>query len=109
MLASAYQQAAERTRNRDLTAQERQVYAILGLASEAGEVADLLKKRIGHARGIAKDDLVAELGDVAWYLAETASAFGLDLDAILERNVSKLQARYPEGFSTAASLNRPAG
>ena len=48
-----------------------------------------------------------ELGDVLWYVAVTADAYGLDLDDIAEANIAKLKARYPEGFDTARSRNRP--
>jgi len=54
------------------------------------------------------DSLKDELGDVLWYLAEAASAVGLDLEDIASHNVDKLIKRYPEGFSEDQSINRPA-
>ncbi len=53
--------------------------------------------------------LIKELGDVAWYLAETATALDIGLDEVLERNIEKLKNRYPEGFSTEKSQHRQAG
>ena len=50
-----------------------------------------------------------ELGDVAWYLAETATALDIGLDEVLERNIEKLKNRYPEGFSAEKSQHRQAG
>lgn len=40
----------------------------MGLAGEAGEVADLLKKVLFHDRELDRDKLIQELGDVRWYL-----------------------------------------
>ena len=67
---------------------------------------DLLKKHRFHGHELNRDALIKELGDVAWYLAEAATALDVDLEEILIRNVEKLKARYPEGFSTERSVNR---
>lgn len=46
---------------------------------------------------------------MAWYLAEAATALGLDLEDILQANLDKLERRYPEGFSTEKSVSREKG
>lgn len=72
-------------------------YTVLGLASEAGEVAGKLKKILRDKAGLLSfDDIVdigSELGDVLWYVAMTADELGLSLLAIAERNISKLADR----------------
>src|SRR4051812_33104077 len=75
----------------------------LGLTGEAGEVADLLKKGIGHSHGVDKDKLCKELGDVMWYVGALAHAYGIGLDEVAQANVAKLKARYPDGFTVEAS------
>ena len=50
--------------------------------------------------------MAKELGDVAWYLAVSANAIGYDLDTIMQMNIDKLKARYPNGFDTEHSLHR---
>ena len=50
--------------------------------------------------------MVKELGDVAWYLAETAYVLGYSLEDIFKANLAKLAARYPDGFSVERSLHR---
>ena len=50
-----------------------------------------------------------ELGDIAWYLAEAATAIGYDLETILQNNIDKLKARYPEGFDAERSMHRKGG
>ena len=78
----------------------------LGLAGESGELLDLFKKWIFHEKPLDEDHAKKELGDVLWYVAEIAHSMGWDLDEILEMNVAKLKARYPDGFDTERSNNR---
>lgn len=78
----------------------------LGVAGEAGEVADLVKKHIGHGHDLDVDKLANELGDVLWYVAGLAHVLGLTMSDIAQRNIDKLQKRYPDGFSSAASIAR---
>lgn len=78
----------------------------LGVAGEAGEVADLVKKHVGHGHDLPTEKLVDELGDVLWYLTVLANALGVSLEAVAARNVAKLRRRYPDGFSSEASLAR---
>jgi NTP pyrophosphatase (non-canonical NTP hydrolase) len=75
----------------------------LGLAGEAGEVCDLLKKVHGHGKPYEADKLKKELGDVLWYLANLADAHGFTLFDVAQTNVDKLRARYPEGFTVQAA------
>ena len=67
---------------------------------------DILKKHLSQGHELNKDKMIEELGDVAWYLAETAYALGVDLDTVLNNNLVKLQKRYPEGFNVEKSINR---
>ena len=50
--------------------------------------------------------MIAELGDVLWYVSELASGLGATLEEIAERNIEKLYKRYPDGFATERSVNR---
>lgn len=78
----------------------------LGLCGEGGEVADLVKKATFQGHELDKEKVAKELGDVAWYLALGAYAIGYDLETILQMNVDKLRARYPDGFEKEKSLHR---
>ena len=53
-----------------------------------------------------KNHLIKESGDIAWYLAEAATALDVPLDTILQGNLDKLHKRYPDGFSINAFINR---
>ncbi|MEK6221443.1 MAG: nucleoside triphosphate pyrophosphohydrolase family protein [Chloroflexota bacterium] len=101
-----YQELALRTASVDREEDQRKIIAALGLAGEAGEFANLIKKLTAHGHAISTEKLVEELGDVLWYLSEAASACGLTLDNIAENNIAKLVERYPDGFSHESSINR---
>ena len=73
------------------------VTAGLGLSGESGEFADHVKKEVFHNKPINKDVAIKELGDVFWYLAFASRAIGSNLQEVLEANVAKLSARYPDG------------
>lgn len=78
----------------------------IGLASEAGEALDLLKKHWFQGHALDRTKLVKELGDVMWYMQYTLNAYELTWDEILTANVQKLRARFPGGFSPADSTSR---
>ena len=80
--------------------------ACLGLAGEAGETLDMVKKWVFHEKELDVEHLKKELGDVMWYMALMCESFGFDLDEILQMNVDKLRSRYPEGFDVDKSVNR---
>ena len=99
MTINEYQTAALRTAQTDkLTANELLLNSALGLCGESGEVADLAKKHRFQGHDLDFEHIAKELGDVAWYLAVGAYSIGYDLEAILQMNVDKLKARYPDGF-----------
>ena len=72
--------------------------AALGLSGEVGELNDMIKKWIYHEKDLDLEHAKKELGDVMWYVAMMCHSFGWELDEILQMNVDKLKARYPEGF-----------
>lgn len=106
MTLDEYQRAAMRTWNEQRSLNEQELNAALGIAGEAGEVADLLKKYHFHGHDLDEQRVVKELGDVLYYVAALAFTLGYDLSEIAQVNITKLKIRYPEGFSAAASINR---
>jgi NTP pyrophosphatase (non-canonical NTP hydrolase) len=78
----------------------------MGLAGEAGEAVDLLKKIMFHGKLASKDALAKELGDVLWYLANVAADHGLTLQSVADLNIDKLERRYPHGFSAEQAEKR---
>ncbi len=109
MTINEYQKLAMTTLNPALTEKEVLLNGVMGLCGESGEAIDLVKKWMMQGHELDKAHLAKELGDVAWYLAETATAIGCDLETILQNNIDKLKARYPEGFSSDRSQHRKSG
>ena len=106
MTINEYQKKALRTANTQLTSIERLQNGLMGLNGEAGECIDILKKHLFQGHELDRGHIAKELGDVAWYLALSAEAIGYDLETIMQVNVDKLKARYPDGFDTEHSLHR---
>lgn len=89
-----------------LGGQQVEFACALGIVGEAGEVADLLKKHLCHGLPLDRDKLTKKLGDVLYYVAAVAHQYHIPLDRVAAENVSKLEARYPNGFSTEAAAAR---
>lgn len=106
MDVNKYQTLAMTTLNKDLSKKDVLINAVMGLCGESGEVIDIVKKHLHQGHELDKEKLIKELGDIAWYLAEAAYALDVDLSSVLESNINKLKARYPEGFSVFKSINR---
>lgn len=111
MTANEYQQQAGRTLipRPDFQITDEQVmlaWNAIGLAGEAGEVAELAKKGIFHQQGIDREKWKKELGDVLWYVAAICSKLGLTLEEVMQHNIDKLKARFPEGYSPARTTYR---
>lgn len=109
MTINEYQQRAMATLNPNLKDRDVLINSVMGLCGESGEAIDIVKKWLAQGHPLDKAHLTSELGDVAWYLAEAATALGLDLEDILQANLDKLERRYPEGFSTEKSVSREKG
>lgn len=106
MTGNEYQRLAMTTLNPELSKKDVLINAVMGLCGESGEAIDLVKKHLHQGHPLDKEKLLKELGDIAWYLAEAAYALDTPLDTVLEQNIAKLKARYPEGFETEKSMNR---
>jgi NTP pyrophosphatase (non-canonical NTP hydrolase) len=106
METNEYQRLAMTTLNPELSRRDVLINSVMGLCGEAGEAIDIVKKWMAHGHELDREHLAKELGDIAWYLAEAATALDLSLDEILEANIEKLKKRYPQGFDSARSQNR---
>ena len=106
MTGTEYQKLAMRTNKSEATQEENLINGCLGLAGEAGEVCDIVKKYMFQGHNLETQKIVDELSDVLWYVALTAQGIGCDLDSIMEHNINKLKKRYPNGFEAERSINR---
>ncbi len=108
MTGREYQQLAMVTLNPGLSNKDVLINSVMGLCGESGEAIDIVKKWLAQGHELDKEHLAKELGDIAWYLAEAATALDMQLDDIFQANIDKLRKRYPDGFSTQRSVTRSA-
>ncbi len=106
MTVNEYQKLAMVTLNPALSKKDVLINGVMGLCGEAGEAIDIVKKHLAQGHDLDREKLVKELGDIAWYLAETAWALEVPLEEVLQRNIDKLKARYPRGFDAERSVHR---
>ena len=106
MTINEYQKLAMTTLNPALSEKDVLINGVMGLCGESGEAIDIVKKWLAQGHELDREKLAKELGDICWYLAETATALGCALEDIMAANIEKLKKRYPEGFSSERSVNR---
>lgn len=109
MNVNEYQKLAMTTLNPALNRKDVLINSVMGLCGESGEAIDIVKKWLAHGHELDREHLIKELGDVAWYLAEAATALDIPLEDVLQANIDKLKKRYPDGFETKRSQIRLQG
>ena len=86
------------------------IYPTIGLAGEAGEVSEKVKKIIRDHGGVVTDEkrieLAKELGDVLWYVSQLATEFQLSLESVASGNIEKLLSRKERGVLSGNGDNR---
>ena len=91
---------------------QRLLTAAVGISAEGGEFMEIVKKMVFQGKPWDEHNrkhLIIELGDVMWYVAQACMALDISFDEVLERNVKKLEKRYPGGsFDINDSENRAA-
>jgi len=84
----------------------RLLHAALGLASEAGELADQIKGHVFYGKKLDGVNVEEEIGDLFWYLAVLFDELGANSVDVMAKNIAKLKARYGEKFSEESAVNR---
>ena len=86
------------------------VYPVMGLVEEAGEVSGKFAKAVRDNDGVIDDEIkseiVKELGDVAWMLAECSTVIGVSLEEVLQKNIEKLASRKQRNVIHGSGDNR---
>lgn len=108
MNGNEYQKLASRTINPSLDRVGTEYHALHGMVGEIGELHSIYQKMYqGHL--LDPEHAKKELGDLLWFIAEYCTAVGWDLEDVMQMNIDKLRARYPEGFDPEHSLHRKEG
>jgi NTP pyrophosphatase (non-canonical NTP hydrolase) len=105
MKLNEYQELASRTARKDVKGKKLAEYG-MGISGESGELTDYLKKVVFHQHQMDREHVREELGDILWYLSNTAKLCGWTLEEVATFNVEKLMKRYPDGFSSQDSIKR---
>ena len=106
MNINTYQQHASET----AIYKDKLIYPTLGLAGEAGEIANKVKKILrdnsGNLQESVREDLICELGDVLWYIAALATDLNVELSEVANKNIEKLNSRKNRGAIGGSGDNR---
>lgn len=100
-----YKKAAERTlidKGHDMNL----LHAAMGISTEAGELMDAFKRKIFYGKELDVVNLKEEVGDIMWYIAILLRELDLDFEELLQLNIDKLRARFPDKFTEFDALNR---
>ena len=81
-------------------------HAVMGMVTESAKLMSILKKTKIYGKDLDRLGLIDEAGDVMWYLAILADELGVSFEDLWEKNIAKLQKRYPEKFTSDKALNR---
>ena len=86
--------------------------AVIGMQSETGEFAEIVKKCVFQGKDLddaSKYHLMRELGDIIWYWSQGVMSLGYSPSQVIEENIKKLEKGYPNGFEVFRSENRAEG
>ena len=82
------------------------MHAALGIAGEAGEFADAVKKVLVYGRQVDRENLIEELGDLLWYINLAVNVLGETFENVMIANIAKLAVRYPDKYSDQLAEDR---
>lgn len=101
-----YCESVENTRAKLKSIDADNVHMLFGMLTEIGELTDAFKKQMAYNKDVDWVNVKEEIGDLMWYIAGFCNVNGFDLEEILEVNVKKLQARYPDKFDSDRAVGR---
>lgn len=93
-----YQRSAMRTA-KPMTLEDDLVHAALGVAGEAGEFCDAIKRFTVYGKELDRENAIEELGDLLWFVALGCNALDVTMQEAAQRNIDKLKKRYPERYT----------
>lgn len=106
MLPVEYSELAMRT-NKDMgTDVLNCMHAAAGMCGESGEVIDIVKKSFAYGKPLDREHLIEEIGDNLWYVNLIINTLGTTWEEVMTKNIAKLAARYPDGYTDVAAIQR---
>lgn len=101
-----YQLLAGRTVSQLKDQRDNNIHMVLGMLTEAAELADVFKKELAYGKEIDWVNVKEEIGDLMWYIANFCTMNDIRLSNVLHTNIEKLKTRYPKTFTTGEALSR---
>jgi len=110
-----YKEMVLKTESNDLNAMSsrlkdkralRLLHGSCGIATEAGELLDAMKKHIFYGKEVDTVNVVEEVGDLMWYIAIILDELGVEFEDVMDKNINKLKARYGNKFSEDSANSR---
>jgi NTP pyrophosphatase (non-canonical NTP hydrolase) len=83
-----------------------ELHMVIGISTESGELLDAYKKHFAYGKELDKTNVGEEIADIMWYVSNLCRMLDIDLEEMLQRNIDKLKARFPENFTQEDALNR---
>lgn len=108
MTGNEYQKLASRTVPDEFDIIEKEFHALHGMVGEIGELHSIYQK-VYQGHEFNEEHAKKELGDLLWFIAEYCTAHKWNLEDVMQLNIDKLIARYPDGFDVEHSLHRKKG
>lgn len=81
-------------------------HGAIGVSTEAGELLDIIKRRMIYSKPFCREHIIEEVGDILHYLTYIAEAMHFSFEDAMEANMRKIKVRYPNKFNTHDALNR---
>ena len=83
-----------------------ELHMVMGVSTEANELLDAYKKHFAYGKELDVVNVGEEIADIMWYISNLSRMLNIDFDDILQKNIDKLKARYPEKFTQENAINR---
>lgn len=106
MNLKTYQKLASRTLTKLESPLLDELHMVTGIVTESAELADAYKKHFAYKKPLDEVNCKEELGDLMWYISNLCMLKDWDIDDILDKNIKKLSARYPDKYSDHNASNR---
>lgn len=82
------------------------LHMAVGVAGEAGELLDAVKKHVIYNKTLDRANVIEELGDLEFYMEGLRQTVGVSREETLQANIAKLAVRYAGGYSDKAAQER---
>jgi|TARA_Y100000034_G_C6866891_1_gene395227 NTP pyrophosphatase (non-canonical NTP hydrolase) len=86
-----------------------EMHMVMGIATEAGELLDAYKKHFAYGKELDTVNVGEEIADIMWYVHNLCRILDIDMGDMLQKNIDKLKARFPDKFDSGKALNRDLG